>query len=88
MPPDDQAQTWAGLAFQRGLPIEHVRQTVIASRHLIVPGHIAFLARLCDQEPGWLDWALGRLGINGGTRSLLDQPTPGFASLWTPQWRR
>lgn len=87
VPPDDQAQTWAGLAFQRGLPIEHVRQTVIASRRLIVPGHVAFLARLCDREPGWLDWALRRLGIHGGTRSLLDQPPPGHASPWTPQWR-
>lgn len=87
VPLDDQAQTWAGLAFQRGLPIEYVRQTVIASRHLIVPGHVAFLARLCDQEPGWLDWALHRLGINGGTRSLLDQPPPGRVGLWTPEWR-
>jgi hypothetical protein len=86
VPPDDQAETWAGLAFQRGLPIEHVRQTVIAPRRLIVPGHVAFLARLCDREPGWLEWALYRLGISGGIRSLLDQPPPRHVSLWTPQW--
>lgn len=84
VPPDDQAQTWAGLAFQRGLPVEHVRQTVIAHRRLILPGQTAFLARVCDQEPGWLDWALHRLGVNG-SGSLLDQPPAKHDSLWTPE---
>jgi hypothetical protein len=74
VPPDDQAETEAGVAFQRGLPIEHVRQTVIVTRNLIVPGHLGLLARACDREPQWLDWALHRLGVTAGVGSLLAQP--------------
>jgi hypothetical protein len=89
LPPDEQAQTPTGLAFQRGLPIAHLRQTVIVSRHLILPGQLRILGQLCDREPSWLDWALHRLGIDSGVRSLLTQPpqqrTP---LLWTPATRR
>ena len=85
LPADEQAQTPGGVAIQRGLPIEHLRQTVIVSRHLILPGQISILAQACDREPRWLDWALQRLGINGGVSSLLSQPPRGHAPLlWTP----
>ena len=87
--PDEQAEADGGLAFQRGLPIEHLRQTVIINRSLILPGQTRILAQACDREPLWLDWALRRLGVNGGVRSLLSQPprvqTP---LLWTPPPRR
>jgi hypothetical protein len=51
------------------LPIEHPRQTIIVSRHLILPGQLGILARACDREPHWLGWTLQRLGINGGVRT-------------------
>jgi len=92
LPADEQAQTPDGVAIQRGLPIEHLRQTAIVSRHLILPGQISILARACDREPHWLDWALQRLGISGGFRSLLSQPPadPGRPRtlLWTPATSR
>lgn len=53
----------------RCLPIEHPRQTIIVSRHLILPGQLGILARACDREPHWLGWTLQRLGINGGVRT-------------------
>jgi hypothetical protein len=88
LPPDQQAQTPHGVAIQRELPIEHLRQTVIVSRHLILPGQVGLLARACDREPHWLDWALQRLGISGGFRSLLSQAPDGHGRshtlLWTP----
>jgi len=88
VPADEQAQTPDGVAIQRGLPIEHLRQTVIVSRHLVLPGQISVLVRACEREPHWLDWALQRLGIGGGFRSLLSQPPEGHwrphTLLWTP----
>jgi hypothetical protein len=89
LPLDQQAEDQAGLALQRALPIEHLRQTVIVNRGLILPGQTRVLARLCDSEPGWLDWALRHLGVRGGLASLLSQPTQALPSrLWTPTpWR-
>jgi hypothetical protein len=86
--PDEQVEEERGLAFQRGLPIEHVRRTIIVNRSLILPGQTRLLAQVCDREPLWLDWALARLGIKGGVRSLLSQPPHGRTSrLWTPRPR-
>ena len=83
--PDDQAENNQGLAIQRALPIEHYRQTVITHRQLILPGQTRALAQACRNEPHWLDWALRRLGITGGTASLLhQQPVPRKTTLWTP----
>lgn len=54
LPANEQAKAPAGAAIQRGLPIEHLRQTAIVSRHLILPGQISVLSRACDREPHWL----------------------------------
>lgn len=89
LPPDEQVEENRGLAFRRGLPIEHVRRTVVVNRSLILPGQTRLLARVCDLEPLWLDWALARLDVSGGVRSLLSQPPPDRTSrLWTPLPRR
>jgi hypothetical protein len=89
LPPDEQAEGDRGLAFQKGLPIEHVRQTVIVNRSLILPGQTRILAQACDREPRWLDWALRQLDVTGGVRSLLSQPPQAQAStLWIPPPRR
>ena len=83
--PDDQTENIHGLAIQRALPVEHYRQTVITYRQLILPGQTRALAQACQNEPHWLDWALRRLGIRGGTASLLHQrPTPRKTKLWIP----
>jgi hypothetical protein len=83
--PDEQAESNHGLAIRRALPVEHHRQTVIAYRQLILPGQARVLAQACQDEPHWLDWTLRRLGINGGTASLLRQhPPTRKTTLWTP----
>jgi hypothetical protein len=89
-PQDEHAEALAGIAFRRGLPIEHVRQTIIINRGLILPGQIRTLARMCDREPQWLDWALRHMGLPGGLASLLSQPPqpPPARRLWTPTPRR
>lgn len=86
--PDDTVQEEKGLAFQRGLPIEHVRRSIIINHNLILPGQTRILAQACDREPLWLDWALERLGVRGGVRSLLSQSPPARSpSIWTPSQR-
>jgi hypothetical protein len=83
--PDEQVVGQAGVALQRGLPIEHVRQTAIVNRGLILPGQTRVLTQICDREPRWLDWALSRLGIQGGIKSLLaESPQTQPSRLWTP----
>jgi hypothetical protein len=85
LPPDETVRQERGLAFQRGLPIEHLRRSVVINRSLILPDQTRMLAQACDREPAWLDWALKRFGIGGGVRSLLRQPPQARASsLWTP----
>lgn len=84
--PDEQVKQERGLAFQRGLPIEHIRRTIIVNRNLILPGQTRLLAQACDREPLWPDWALAHLGIKGGVRSLLSESPQRRASpLWTPR---
>jgi hypothetical protein len=51
VPADERAQIRGDVAIQRGLPIEHLRQTVIVSRHLILLGQISVLAQACEREP-------------------------------------
>lgn len=88
LPADETAQDDRGFAYQRALPIEHVRRTVVLNRSLILPDQTRMLAHACDREPFWLDWALCQLGVNGGVRSLLSQHPPTQASrLWTPSQR-
>jgi hypothetical protein len=88
LPPDDAVQQERGIAFQRGLPIEHLRRSVIINRNLVIPDQTRLLAQLCDREPAWLDWALKRLGIEDGVCSLLRQPPQARPSLlWTPPRR-
>jgi hypothetical protein len=88
LPPDETVQQEKGIAFQRSLPIEHVRRSIVINRSLILPDQTRRLAQICDREPSWLDWALGRLGIRGGVRSLLSEPPQAhLSSLWTPSQR-
>jgi hypothetical protein len=61
-PPNDHAVDDSGIAVRRGLPIQDLRETVIVNRRLILPYQTRLLAHLCHREPGWLDWALKRLG--------------------------
>ena len=88
LPPDETVLQERGLAFQRGLPIEHLRRSVVINRSLILPDQTRLLAQICDREPAWLDWALKQLGIQGGARSLLrQQPQARPSLLWTPSQR-
>jgi hypothetical protein len=87
-PSDSQAQTESGVALQRALPVDRVRQSIILNRQLILPDQTARVVQLCGAEPRWLDWALAQLGITGGANALLTQPPPGLKSrLWTPSPR-
>jgi hypothetical protein len=52
----------AGPAFQRGLPAEHIRQTIIITRRLILPRHLASLSRLPAARS---QVSPAPLGING-----------------------
>ena len=88
VPPDVQAQTASGFALQRALPVDRVRQSIILNRRLILPNQTARIVQLCEAEPRWLDWALARLGVKGGAKSLLTQPPPVPKSpLWVPSLR-
>lgn len=69
--PNVQTQDRSGIALQRSLPTNRVRQTVILNRRLILPEQTRLLATLCDREPLWLDWALEQLGVPGRLTSLL-----------------
>src|SRR2546423_1777617 len=70
-----------GLGLVRGIPLDRVRQTVILNPRIVQPGPTGLVERMVDNEPAWLDWALGRFGYPGGLSSLL-APVP--ARLWTP----
>jgi hypothetical protein len=85
--PDEQAKNLSGIALQRALPIERVRQSIVLNRRLILPDQTARMVQICDAEPRWLDWALARLGIEDGVQSLLTWPPPSRGSrLWTPRY--
>jgi hypothetical protein len=85
-PPSAQAHSDAGSAIQRALPGCRVRQSVLIPRRILLPDQTRLLTRLLQQEPGWLDGALARLGYRGGFASLLATPPPATAhsALWTP----
>jgi hypothetical protein len=83
--PDTQAEDLTGVALQRALPMERVRQSIVLNRRLILPGQTARVRQICDAEPRWLDWALAQLGITGGVNALLTQQTARPKSrLWVP----
>jgi hypothetical protein len=85
VPPDTQAEDLTGVALQRALPIERVRQSIILNRRLILPGQTTKIRQICDTEPRWLDWALSKLGVTGGVNALLSQQAPRPKSrLWVP----
>jgi hypothetical protein len=86
-PPDAQAQTPAGIGLQRAVPVERVRQSVILNRRVILPDQTARMAQICEAEPRWLNWALNRLGIDGGVGALLAWQPPQAAPsrLWLPR---
>jgi hypothetical protein len=85
LPPDDTAQQEQGIAYQRALPIEHLRRSVIINRSLILPDQTRLLAHICDREPAWLDWALKQLGIEGVWSLLHQPPQTRLPLLWTPR---
>ena len=82
-PPSAEAHASHGSAIQRALPGCRVRQSVLIPRHILIPNQTRLLTRLLQQEPGWLDGALARLGYRGGFAALLATPPPA-ATLWTP----
>lgn len=85
-PPGADAHTDKGSAIQRALPGCRVRQSVLIPRRILIPDQTRLLVRLLQQEPGWLDDALSRLGYAGGFASLLAAPPPPTtrSALWTP----
>jgi hypothetical protein len=82
---DKQTENLSGIALQRALPIDRVRQSIVLNRRLILPGQTVRIVQICDAEPRWLDWALVRLGIAGGLNALLARPSPPKSRLWTPR---
>ncbi|MFE7043443.1 hypothetical protein ACFU9X_29585 [Streptomyces atratus] len=86
LPPDEDALRPAAQGFQRRLPLDRVRETIVIPRRILLPEQTNQIARMCDGEASALDWALGRLGVPGGVTSLLADPsTPHRVSpLWTP----
>ncbi|MGY5132349.1 hypothetical protein ACWGJW_08025 [Streptomyces nigrescens] len=86
LPRDEDAPRLAAQGFQRGLPIDRVRETIVIPRKILLPEQTNLIARMCDAEAGALDWALGRLGVPGGVRSLLVDSSSSYRGslLWTP----
>ncbi|MER7539350.1 hypothetical protein ABTX77_31885 [Streptomyces sp. NPDC097704] len=87
LPPDEDALRPAAQGFQRGLPLDRVRETIVIPRRILLPEQTSLIARMCDAEAHALDWALGKLGVPQGVASLLtDSSTPRRDStLWTPR---
>ncbi|MGW2917727.1 hypothetical protein ACWDBF_07665 [Streptomyces angustmyceticus] len=86
LPPDEDASHPAAQGFRRGLPLDRVRETIMVPRRILLPEQTSLIARMCDAEAAVLDWALARLRVPGGVRSLLaDSSMPHrVSSLWTP----
>ncbi|MGW0495612.1 hypothetical protein ACWD0Z_09340 [Streptomyces sp. NPDC003007] len=85
LPPDEDAPRRAGQGFQRGLPLDRVRETIVIPRRILLPEQTSLIARMCDAESASLNWALAKLGVPGGVSSLLSAPPdPRPAPLWTP----
>ncbi|MFD3719998.1 hypothetical protein [Streptomyces sp. NPDC058674] len=86
LPMNEDALRPTAQGFQRGLPLDRVRETIVIPRRILLPEQTSLIARMCDAEAASLDWALARLGVPGGVKSLLtESPKPRRASLlWTP----
>ncbi|MER5894730.1 hypothetical protein [Streptomyces sp. NPDC001876] len=86
LPLDEDALRPAAQGFQRGLPLDRVRETIVIPRRILLPEQTNLISRMCDAEAAALDWALRRLGVPGGVTSLLaNSITPQWVSpLWTP----
>lgn len=74
-PPDHTVGTSDGFGFRRGLPGDRQRETIVVPRRLVLPDQTRLVARLLSEEPRWLDWALIRLGVPGGVRALIRDPS-------------
>jgi hypothetical protein len=59
-----------GTGYVRTLPDGDIRESLVVHRPLVVPEQYAVLCELCANEPAWLDGALARLRVPGGTASL------------------
>lgn len=64
-----------GLAIERPLPGDQVRQSVVVHRDLILPAQLSLIARVLDHEPEWLDWALQELDAGPLARCVAASPT-------------
>ncbi|MET9840019.1 hypothetical protein ABZZ01_19835 [Streptomyces virginiae] len=86
LPADEDALRPAAQGFQRGLPLDRVRETIVIPRRILLPEQTSLIARMCDAEAGALDWALRKLDIPKSVTSLLaNSSTPDRVSpLWTP----
>ncbi|MFE1405377.1 hypothetical protein ACFW5D_17280 [Streptomyces sp. NPDC058770] len=82
LPPDEDALRPAAQGFQRGLPLDRVRETIVIPRRILLPEQTSLIARMCNAEADALDWALRQLGVPQGVTSLLaDSSTPHRVSL-------
>ncbi|MFG2601020.1 hypothetical protein [Streptomyces sp. NPDC048462] len=86
LPLDEDALRPAAQGFQRGLPLDRIRETIVIPRKILLPDQTNLIARMCDAEAAVLDWALLRLDVPGGVRSLLADwsTTRQVSPLWTP----
>ena len=67
---DEMVEAPGGVALVRGVDANRVRESIVIPQQLSsVEG--TMVVRLCADESSWLDWALKRLGIEGGALSLL-----------------
>jgi hypothetical protein len=73
-PADDACQIGDSAGYQRILPVDRIRQTVMVPGQFLIHEQIRLIDRVCQEEPTWLDWTLSRLQVPVDARSLLALP--------------
>ncbi len=76
LPPDEDAPRRAGQGFQRGLPLDRVREAIVIPRRILLPEQTSLITRMCDAEAASLNWALAKLGVPGVSSLLSAPPDP------------
>ncbi|WP_282685292.1 MULTISPECIES: hypothetical protein [unclassified Streptomyces] len=76
LPPDEDAPRRAGQGFQRGLPLDRVREAIVIPRRILLPEQTSLITRMCDAEAASLNWALAKLGVPGGVIPVVSSSGP------------